>query len=243
MSNKAKQSNAWWIATLFLALISFVCGVTATKYNAFPYNILKHVKNYVAGSDNYHYYSSSYWHKKSFFEIHGTNADIVMIGNSITDGAEWKELFPDLSIVNRGIGGDTTEGVLNRMESIYSTKAKKAFILIGINDFAQNKSVDEVFSNYQRILEQLQIHEITPYIQSTILAGERRVHLNNDIVKLNYRLKKLAEEKNITFIDLNNTLGENGKLKQSYSRDDIHLNGEGYSAWKEMIEKYMVMDH
>jgi hypothetical protein len=57
-----------------------------------------------------------YQHKKQRFESYKTKADIVMIGDSITDGAEWHEMFPQLNIVNRGISGDTTVGVLNRLD-------------------------------------------------------------------------------------------------------------------------------
>lgn len=74
-----------------------------------------------------------YQHKKQRFESYKTKADIVMVGDSITDGAEWHEMFPQLNIVNRGISGDTTVGVLNRLEGITQTQAKKAFIMIGVN--------------------------------------------------------------------------------------------------------------
>lgn len=74
-----------------------------------------------------------YQHKKQRFEYYKTKADIVMVGDSITDGSEWHEMFPQLNIVNRGISGDTTVGVLNRLEGITQTQAKKAFIMIGVN--------------------------------------------------------------------------------------------------------------
>jgi len=62
---------------------------------------------------------SSYWlEKKSFFETFGSRAAVVMIGDSLTDGAEWGEMFPGTAVVNRGVDGDTTAGVLRRMEAI-----------------------------------------------------------------------------------------------------------------------------
>ena len=61
-----------------------------------------------------------------------------------------------------------------------------------------------------------------------------------DVLKLNLRLKELSEKENIVFIDLNKVLSENGKLNESYSsKDDIHLNGDGYSVWKNSIKKYV----
>ena len=61
--------------------------------------------NLKAGTKTNKYYYSD---KKSFFEVNGSKADIVMIGGSIIDRAEWNELFSNISIVNRGISGDTT---------------------------------------------------------------------------------------------------------------------------------------
>src|SRR5271165_261445 len=43
-------------------------------------------------------------------------ASIVMLGDSLTEGGPWLELTGCPSIVNRGIGGDTTKGVLGRLD-------------------------------------------------------------------------------------------------------------------------------
>jgi lysophospholipase L1-like esterase len=181
-----------------------------------------------------------YYDKKSFFEINGAKSDIVMIGDSLTDGAEWRELFPNISIVNRGIGGDTTKGVLNRMESIYLTNAKKAFIMIGVNDLGKSISVDQTFNNYKKIVSKLKQHGIKPYIQSVLLLAKKDMPRNKQILKLNSKLRSFSEEENIVFIDLNKVLSENGKLMESYSSEDnIHLNGYGYLAWKNAIKKYV----
>ena len=181
----------------------------------------------------------TYLRKKSFFECHGINADIVMIGDSITEGAEWHELFEKHSIVNRGISGDTAEGILNRIDSIISTKAKKFFIMVGINDFKGGASVSMVYSNYKEIIKILNEKNMIPYIQSTVYAGERRSNLNVNISSLNKKLKKLSEKKGFVYIDLNSKLSSNYLLNKKYSEDDVHLNGEGYSVWKNIISKYI----
>ena len=57
---------------------------------------------------------STYWHQKqTLFESLPTSPeDIVMLGNSITDGGEWAEILDNVHVKNRGISGDTTDGVL-----------------------------------------------------------------------------------------------------------------------------------
>jgi lysophospholipase L1-like esterase len=250
--NREKKNRIRWISIFFIAIIAYGIGLITAKYRIFPYQQIKNIKNFmVADKENNNkenrlkagkkkFFKNYYYDRKSFFEVNGSKADIVMIGDSITDGAEWNELFPNISIANRGIGGDTTAGVLNRMESIYSTNAKKAFIMLGVNDLGRNISVDEVFSKYEKIVFQLKQHGITPYIQSVLFLGDKYADKNKDVLKLNLKLQELSEKENVVFIDLNKVLSENGKLKKSVSsKDDIHLNGEGFFEWKNSIKKYI----
>ena len=250
--NIVTKNGLWWITILIVAIIAYGFGLITIQYHTFPYKQIKHFKNVVfpdkkqifitgkeiAGKEKV--FGNYYFDKKSFFEVDGSKANIVMIGDSITDRGEWNELFPKVSIVNRGIGGDTTKGVLNRMNTIYSTDAKKAFIMIGVNDLIENISIEEILSNYKKIITKLKQHGITPYIESVLFLGDKYANKNNDVFKLDLRLKELSEKENIVFIDLNKVLSENGKLKKSFSSlDDVHLNGEGFFIWKKSIKNYM----
>ena len=44
--------------------------------------------------------------------------DIVFLGNSITFWAEWQELLGNKHIRNRGIPGDTSYGILGRLDEV-----------------------------------------------------------------------------------------------------------------------------
>ncbi|MDD2894854.1 MAG: GDSL-type esterase/lipase family protein [Aliarcobacter sp.] len=181
-----------------------------------------------------------YLHKKSQFEMLEQNDKYktVMIGDSITDGGLWNELLNNDLIQNRGIAGDTTDGVLDRLDSV-NKNLKQAFIMIGINDFFQEKSVDYVFSNYLKIIENLQQKNIKVYIQSTLFVGESKpAKYNEKVEALNEKLKKYAKENNLTFIDLNTILAPNKTLKNEYSYDELHLNGKAYKLWTDTIKKY-----
>ena len=130
-------------------LLLFTYGMITVKYKVFPFEQLKSIKEIVSPAPGQTLienpaprYSDYHLHKKSFFEQFGGNHyDVVFIGDSIIDNAEWEELFPAVKIANRGIRGDKTDGVLNRMESIYTTSAQRAFIMIGINDLSSGKRV------------------------------------------------------------------------------------------------------
>lgn len=169
--------NKFIVIAVCASLLSFTYGVVTVQYKIFPFEQLRAIKQIASPS-----HSDYFYHKKSFFEQHGGhNYDVVFIGDSITDGAEWEDLFPTLTIANRGIGGDRTDGVLKRLDSIYSTSADRAFIMIGINDFNSGMSVDEVFLNYKTIVNKLVEHGMAVYIQSTIFAGKRLEKLNTKI--------------------------------------------------------------
>lgn len=186
-----------------------------------------------------------YYHKKEQFEmLPDTDHEIIMVGNSITDQGLWTELFNDLRVKNRGIGGDDTKGILERLDEITSSHPDKIFIMIGTNDLAQMIAVDEILGNYRTILDRIAADSPNTrvYIQS-VLPTEDAVHTtrkNTDIIEINRGLKKIADHRGLVYIDLFTSFAtEDNKLNMDYSIDGLHLNGEGYLLWKELIEKYI----
>ena len=180
-------------------IAGYAFGLASAKYRWFPYQLLAEM----GGRDREDKRMSYSYRKTDIFEKCGSAADVVMIGDSITDSGEWHELFPSIAIVNRGISGNKVGDLLERMESIYSTRAAKAFILIGINDFSSGAEVDEVLVGYKQVVDELRTRQISPYIQSTIKVRAQPAILNDKISNLNERLEKLANEVGITYIDLN----------------------------------------
>ncbi|PUE64493.1 GDSL-type esterase/lipase family protein [Arcobacter caeni] len=182
-----------------------------------------------------------YKHKKSQFEMLAQNDKykVVMLGDSITDEGEWAELLDSRLIQNRGISGDTTDGVLQRLDSI-NKSVKQVFIMIGVNDIMRGKSVDEIFTNYQKIVQILKEKDIKVYIQSTLYVGEKRAeNFNIKVENLNTKLKQFASHNNLIFIDLNKILSSNKMLKHEFTSDDLHINGKAYVLWADEIKKYI----
>ena len=191
---------------------------------------------------------SSYWlEKKAFFETFGARTSVVMVGDSLTDGAEWGEMFPGIAVANRGVDGDTTAGVLRRLEGIVSVHARKAFVMIGINDFKEDRSVEAVFRDYRGIVSRLSESGTKVFIQSTLLCNEAKAGwiscaaIQGRIRELNRRLAGLASA-DVAFIDINAGLAGPGGLKAELSYDGVHLNGEGYRIWKTEISKFVLAD-
>lgn len=232
-----KSTKQWLIIVCVSMIFSFLYGAITVQYKIPPFEQLSAIKRLVSPPPSY---STYYAYKTAIFEQDRGQYDVVFIGDSITDGGKWDDLFPMLKSANRGINDDKTDGVLKRMDSIYSTHAKKAFIMIGINDFAHGATVDDVVENYKTIIGNLVAHGMQTYVQSTILAGRQHDELNNNIMALNERLKKMADEnKAFTYIDLNAGLANGTILDPNYTRDDIHLNGSGYAVWKNILKNYL----
>lgn len=181
-----------------------------------------------------------YKHKKSQFEVLMKNDKYttMMLGDSITDEAQWDELLNIDTIQNRGISGDTTQGVLARLNSV-SKNIEKVFIMIGVNDIMRGKEVNEVYSNYLKIIKFFQEKNIKVYIQSTLFIGEKRAgNFNIKVEDLNKRLESFANKNSIEFINLNKIFAPNKMLKQEFTFDDLHLNGSAYKLWAQEIKKY-----
>ena len=163
---------------------------------------------------------------------------IVMLGDSITAWGDWSELLSRWDVANRGVGGDTTEGIINRLSDIYELSPEICFIMVGINDFAIGLSVSKVFMNYTEILKELKNKGITPIIQSTLYVSETHPNwslINNKVDDLNKMLKEYALKEGIMFIDVNNELSSGKALDSIYTYDGIHLLGSGYVKWRDLI--------
>lgn len=195
-------------------------------------------------------YSTFYYQRASLFEkLAVSEEDILFVGNSITNGGEWTELFEDARVKNRGISGDICEGLYDRLDPILKGKPSKIFLMIGINDLARGTSPDLIVAQTDRIAEKImrESPRTIIFLQSILPVNdcygmfEGHTRQSQIIAPLNQRLKEMAELKSITFIDLYNHFVIPGthKLDPRYSNDGLHLMGEGYMKWVEIVKPYL----
>ena len=194
-------------------------------------------------------HSTYYYQRKSLFEkLPNSENEIIFLGNSISDGCNWNELFNNPQIKNRGISGDVTDGVLERLNEVTESKPSAIFIMIGVNDLARGKSVEYIVSNYQKILERiiLDSKKTKIYIQSVLPVNDKfqkfKNHVNKtkQILAVNKKLIKLSDQYGADYIDLFSLFAmKNNKLNPKYSNDGLHLTGEGYLLWKSVVGKYI----
>lgn len=193
----------------------------------------------------------SYWFSRDeLFEVLPKDSNsIVFLGNSLTQQFELAELFRNVNMKNRGIVGDITKGVLQRLNPIVALQPKQIFIEIGINDLFMNIPQDTLLQNYAQIIDTIKLHcpKTKLYIQSIFPVSNSKPSLEtfdtkkiNDGIKLvNEKLKRLASSKKTNYIDLYNKFVLNGELADKYTTDGLHLNGGAYMLWTETLKPYI----
>lgn len=181
-----------------------------------------------------------------FKSFPNSSKDIIFLGNSITAGIDWMELLGRTDVRNRGISGDISFGVLERLNEVTEGKPSRVFILIGINDISRNIPDSFILSNYKKIIER--IKEESPsteiFFQTLLPVNNEftqfKNHYNKDehILHVNEELKKLAAKEKVGLIDLYpHFLGADKKMDKKYTIDGLHLNAEGYQVWKDILMK------
>ena len=160
--------------------------------------------------------------------------DVAFLGDSLTDGYDLKKHYPDFLVVNRGIGGDTTFGLEERIDvSLYDLKPKIAVMLIGANN------MDTMFENYEELLKGFK--ENVPntkivLLSLTSMSGEWG--RKNQLASYNnVKIKLLAEEYGFEYIDLYSALFniEAGEIYDEYTTDGGHLTELGYEVLTQQI--------
>ncbi|MGM8363086.1 GDSL-type esterase/lipase family protein [Flavobacterium sp. ARAG 55.4] len=174
--------------------------------------------------------------------------DIVFIGNSITEGGlDWSAKFGIKHIRNRGIAGDVTDGVLQRLNEITYFKPKAVFILIGINDlFSLHHKEDNSALKYDKVVPSPEyiaknilkiakiIHHKSPFTKVYVrtLLPVRRAYLKEDILVVNTIIKKNEAKGYYKLIDWFAEFADaNGELIKELTKDGVHLNEKGYQQW------------
>ena len=193
-----------------------------------------------------------YWHQRVslFSKLPVDSTDIVFLGNSITDGGEFQELFGMENVLNRGIRSDRISGVLKRIDQVTDGHPQMIFLLIGINDVADSRNTaSTIADNYETLVETIRNKspESVLYVQSIM-------PINNDfkrykslfgreslIPDINNKLKDVALKHGAVYIDLWPVLADpdSGKMKREFTTDGLHLSGAGYRAWSEAVRPFV----
>jgi lysophospholipase L1-like esterase len=168
-----------------------------------------------------------------------------MLGNSLTRLKDWTLILNRNDVVNRGISGDRTECICQRLVYLKGNSAKIWFIEGGINDIIGNISVEEIFDNYIQIIDFVKNEKAIPVINLILHIGKGRkdydyIPINKTIDQLNSKLISYAKENYIDYINLNKYLTDsNGILMDKFTTDGVHLTIDAYTIWSMEIHKIL----
>ena len=165
---------------------------------------------------------------------------VVFLGDSLTQGGDWESWFPDLNAINLGVGGNTTEDVLGRLESVVALNPDEIVLLIGTNDLGMRRTVENLVRNIQSILVDLRrdLPGSRMLVQSIAPRGRE---FADRIREANIHLRQLSATVHAQFLDLWPVMAlKDGELNPTFSDDRLHLNDAGYEAWLSELRPALV---
>jgi lysophospholipase L1-like esterase len=184
------------------------------------------------------------------FELEKKMYDIVIAGDSMAAYLNTHHYFKNISIMNQGIPGDTTEGLMKRLDYVFKVSPKKIFLNIGSNDLVllhkkPIEIVESIISLIQRIKSELKevkiyLFNVTPVNETVEYANHLYIfgRKNEDIIEINDLLNKRLPVDML--IDIyHEVVDEHEKLKPSLTNDGIHLNDLGYTIYAQLMKTHL----
>jgi len=178
----------------------------------------------------------------------------VLAGDSLSMWFPTKLLPPDRIWLNQGISGETSVGLLKRLQLFDRTLPDTVFVMIGINDLLRGASDEGILNNQRQIIRDLRwAHPKAQVVVQSILphSGEQSTWENRDrllaipnsrIRAINRRLKEIASSENVSYLDLQPLFADaDGNLPTELSTDGLHLNDRGYLVWRSALQMFSQM--
>lgn len=175
----------------------------------------------------------------------------VLAGDSLSMWFPTKLLPVDRIWLNQGISGETSVGLLKRLQLFDRTVPDTVFVMIGINDLLRGASDEGILDNQRQIIRDLRwAHPKAQVVVQSILphSGEQATWENRDrllaipnsrIRAINRRLKEIASSENVLYLDLYPLFADaDGNLPTELSTDGLHLNDQGYLVWRSALQLF-----
>lgn len=176
---------------------------------------------------------------------------VVFFGDSIIEMYKLDRFYPGFGYINRGISGDTTLDLLNRVETnVIAIEPKVIVMIVGAND-VHKRTPDEIIPTYKELLNKIKtsLPDTKVIIQGVLPITERNAIMykavvngrtNEKISVLNEYIKTLADEFNYIYANTGDSLKDyDGRLVDSYSIEGLHLNSDGYVALTAALKPYI----
>jgi beta-glucosidase len=176
--------------------------------------------------------------------------DVLFTGDSITDWWDserepyagkpvFDKVFGDWKIANFGIAGDTTQGLLYRLQNGEGEgfSPKVVMLLIGVNNTRTN-SPPEIAEGVGAVV--LQLQENFPDAKILLLGlfpyQQADAPIRRDIAYINNTISRLHDGENVHYLDISDVfLDADGNIPRDVMSDSLHPTTKGYELWAEAV--------
>lgn len=156
---------------------------------------------------------------------------VLFLGDSITAQGSWDSWLPDEQTLNQGISGDTTDGVLARLDAVIAEQPEVIVLLIGTNDFGNHRaSAEHVVRNVETILVTLR-RELPGVRLLLVSVLPRQAEYTAKIEEANRHLRQFVATCHAQYLDAWPALADGDHLDDRFTDDGLHLTDEGYRAY------------
>lgn len=200
------------------------------------------------------YQSTAHYNKRvaAFAPLNDIDSTtVVMLGNSLTENAgDWAgRIGTSLRVANRGIIGDNTTGMRERLCQIVPHRPLAIFLMAGINDMSHDMPAQQVAAKVIALIDTIRRQAPTTrlYVQSILPINETNgrwkslVGRTDDIPWANMLIRAYCESNAITYVDIFHrmTRGRSNMLRTELTTDGLHLSADGYKIWAFELKRYM----
>jgi len=177
---------------------------------------------------------------------------IVALGDSITYGypyspeVSWTFIIEKqrhMKIINKGINGDTLEGMLERFdEDVKALLPEILIVMGGTNDAFGDHSISAMEYNLRTIVERAEALEINPVVGMPIPTDD--LGTEEKLTQFREYIHRLCKQKQIPIIDFySGMVDKDGKIKSELDYDGIHPNRKGYLTMAKIAERVLESFH
>jgi len=164
-------------------------------------------------------------------------ADLVMLGDSLTEFGEWSALLPGVRVVNRGIRGNTTGDLDRRLEDALRVEAPVYSLTIGINDLSRGATADEVIEGIVGLIARVRARwpaalMIVTSVPPIDPAQFGSMELVATVQRVNAAIAARAPALGARYLDIGAAMATTqGTLRPELSEDGVHLTEAAYLLW------------
>lgn len=163
---------------------------------------------------------------------------VVFVGDSITQGwgDDFQKSFPGMKAANRGISGDTTRGMLIRLEQdVLSLNPAAVVMLMGTNDLEEKAEPEVIAGNVRLILQALHKHNPRMPVVLCLMfpSSETMKRPADSIRKINdLYVRAVRGDAQVTVLDTWTLFADaSGNARPEDMPDLLHLNEAAYKKW------------